>query len=356
MVMIRPVKLTDLDELVAMTALTGHGLTTLPQDTELLRKRILRSQRSFATMGEEPAGELYLFVMEDVESGRAIGTSGICSKVGGFEPFYAYRIETSLHESSVLGVHKQVRTLHLVSEHNGPTEIGTLFLRPEYRKEGNGRLLSLSRFLFMAEHSDCFDARVIAEMRGVIDDQGRSPFWDALGRHFFDIDLPTADYLSMVNKRFIADLMPKHPIYIPLLPSEAQAVIGQVHEQTRPALRLLQEEGFTLNGMVDIFEAGPEVVCPLAQIRTASSSRKAPIGTISEDELAIEPSMIATTSPEFRACRGSVEVLASGALRISSTCARLLGASVGDIVRFAPFRPLAAEVKEATPWSAAAAI
>lgn len=356
MVMIRPVRPTDLDELVAMTALTGHGLTTLPMDRELLRKRIARSQRSFESMGELPAGELYLFVMEDTESGRMVGTSGICSKVGGFEPFYAYRIETAVHESEGLGVYKQIRVLHLVSEHNGPTEIGSLFLRPEFRKEGNGRLLSLSRFLFMAEHCQCFDSMVIAEMRGVIDDQGRSPFWDALGAHFFDLDLPTADYLSMVNKRFIADLMPKHPIYIPLLPPEAQAVIGKVHEQTRPALRLLQDEGFAANGMVDIFEAGPVVTCPLAQIRTISSSRKAAIEAVSAEEPAAESALIATTAGEFRACKGSVEQLPSGAVRISGACAHLLGASVGDVVRFASFRPRVTEVKEAVPWSAAAAI
>lgn len=356
MVMIRPVRLTDLDELVAMAALTGHGLTTLPMDRELLRRRITLSLRSFANMGELPAGEVYLFVMEDVDTGRVIGTSGVCSKVGGFEPFYSYRIETALHESPGLGVHKQIRVLHLVSEHNGPTEIGSLFLRPEYRKGGNGRLLSLSRFLFMAEHSQCFDFTVIAEMRGVIDEQGHSPFWDALGRHFFEIDLPTADYLSMVNKRFIADLMPKHPIYIPLLPPEAQAVIGQVHEQTRPALQLLLDEGFATNGMVDIFEAGPVVTCPLAQIRTVSTSRKAAIEHIRDDEPTAEPSLVANTHGEFRACKGSVEGLSSGAVCISSACARVLGVNVGDTIRFASFRPRSTEMKEVAPWSVAAAI
>lgn len=356
MVVIRPVRLTDLDELVEMAALTGHGLTTLPMDRELLRRRIVTSLRSFMNMGELPAGEVYLFVMEDVETGRAIGTSGICSKVGGFEPFYSYRIETALHESPGLGVHKQIRVLHLVSEHNGPTEIGSLFLRPEYRKEGNGRLVSLSRFLFMAEHVECFDSTVIAEMRGVIDEQGHSPFWDALGRHFFEIDLPTADYLSMVNKRFIADLMPKHPIYIPLLPPEAQAVIGQVHEQTRPALQLLLDEGFTTNGMVDIFEAGPVVTCPLTQIRTVSASRKAAIEDIRDEAPTGELSLIANTAGEFRACKGAVEVLPSGALCIGGACARALGVNVGDIIRVAVFHPRVAGTKETASWSVAAAI
>jgi len=79
------------------------------------------------------------------------------------------------------------------------------------------------------------------------------------GRHFFEVDFPTADALSFQNKKFIADLMPKHPIYIPLLPPEAQAVIGNVNDASRTALSILEREGFEFNGMVDIFEAGPVV-------------------------------------------------------------------------------------------------
>ena len=61
-------------------------------------------------------------------------------------------IETSTIHSYLLKVHKEAKTLHLVQEHNGPCEIGSLFLHPDYRKGGNGWLLSLVRFLFMAEH------------------------------------------------------------------------------------------------------------------------------------------------------------------------------------------------------------
>src|SRR5829696_8723289 len=241
MYVIRPITLDDLPALLELTRLTGFGLTTLPHDEKLLRRRIKESLRGFEKMTDDdpPIGETYLFVLEHTPTGEICGTSGVISKVGGFEPFYAYRIETELHQSAVLHVRKEIKTLHLVQMHSGPCEIGSLFLSPQHRAPGNGRLLSLSRFLFMANHPGYFDPMVIAEMRGVVDATGHSPFWEAVGRHFFDIDYPKADHLSMVNKRFIADLMPKHPIYIPLLPPEAQAVIGHVHEQTRPALRLL---------------------------------------------------------------------------------------------------------------------
>ncbi len=263
MVVIRPIRLDDLEAVEALTAFTGFGLTTLPRDAKLLRRRIRDSLRGFENISDQdaPGGETYLFVLEDSQTPDVAGTCGIVSKVGGFEPFYAYRVETSVLESRQLDVRKEIQTLHLVEQHDGPCEVGSLFLAPKFRKEGNGRLLSLSRFLFMAEHLEYFDPIVIAEMRGMVDDQGRSAFWDALGHHFFDIDFPKADYLSMVNKKFIADLMPKHPIYIPLLPAEAQEVIGRVHPDTEPALKMLEDEGFRRCGMVDIFEAGPVVRC-----------------------------------------------------------------------------------------------
>src|SRR5207247_1376439 len=156
-------------------------------------------------------GESYLLVMEDHDTRAVVGACGIVSKVGGFEPFYAYKIERVLFESSVINVRKEVPILRLHEEHDGPCEIGSLFLHPDYRKGGNGRLLQLVRFLFIAEHPDAFEQTIVSEIRGVCDDNGQSPFWNVLGKHFFDIDFPQADYLSVVNKKFIADLMPDHP-------------------------------------------------------------------------------------------------------------------------------------------------
>ncbi|MEX0775493.1 MAG: arginine N-succinyltransferase [Phycisphaeraceae bacterium] len=340
MLIIRPVNLDDLDHLLELTTLTGFGLTTLPHDRELLRKRIRASQRGFEKMADEenPSGEAYLFVMEDLRTGAVVGCCGVVSKVGGFEPFYAYQIESTTIESQMLKVRKEVRTLHLVAEHNGPCEIGSLFLHPDYRKGGNGRLLSLARFLFMAEHRRYFDPVVIAEMRGVLDDQaGRSPFWDALGKHFFEIDFPKADYLSMLNKRFIADLMPKHPIYVTLLPPEAQAVIAQVHEQTKPALHVLESEGFAFHNMVDIFEAGPVVSSPLDDIRSVRDSVRAKVADISDEPIAAEPRLIATTRREMRICKAPLEPLESGGdagVKLDHATALALGVKVGDPVRY----------------------
>src|SRR5881394_1181145 len=147
MLVIRPISLEDLAALYEMANRAGYGLTSLPRDRELLQNRIVESQESFARIGQKPRGEHYLFVLEDLTTGKAVGTCGIVAKVGGFEPFYAYKVETAIVESDVLNVRKEMKCLKLVTDHNGPCEIGTLFLAPEYRKDNNGRLLSLVRFL-----------------------------------------------------------------------------------------------------------------------------------------------------------------------------------------------------------------
>ncbi|MFA9477242.1 arginine N-succinyltransferase [Phycisphaerales bacterium AB-hyl4] len=336
MLLIRPVILEDVDDLVTLAHHTGFGLTTLPRDRAMLERRVRDSLRGFEKLeSDPPRGESYLFVMEDLSTHKIVGTSGMVSKVGGFEPFYAYRIETSVHESQTLGVRKEIPTLHLLLDHDGPCEIGSLFLHPDHRRHGNGRALSLVRFLFMADHASLFDPVVIAEMRGVIDRAGGSAFWDAVGKHFFDLDFPKADYLSIVNKQFIGDLMPKHPIYIPLLPPEAQAVIGQVHDETRPAKRILELEGFQFSGMVDIFEAGPVLRCERDAIRTVRDSQLTQVRDITDDAVEGPMHLISNTRRAFRACHTAYATNGQG-LVLRREIAEALEVEPGDSVRHLP--------------------
>lgn len=344
MYLIRPISLDDLPALLELAQQTGFGLTTLPCDEKLLRRRIKDSLRGFEELsdGDAPMGETYLFVLEKAPTGTVCGTCGIVSKVGGFEPFYAYRIETSVHASQILNIRKEIQTLHLVEQHSGPCEIGSLFLSPAHRKPGVGRLLSLSRFLFMADHLSFFDPVVIAEMRGVSDATGHSPFWEALGRHFFEVDFPKADYLSMVNKRFIADLMPKHPIYIPLLPKDAQAVIGEVHEHSRPALRILQDEGFARSGMVDIFEAGPIVQCNLEDIRTVRESQRAVVDGVAAAPADAKTFLVSNGRADFRATLAPLVLDEAGRVRMTGETAEALRVKAGESIRYISSRPATA--------------
>jgi arginine N-succinyltransferase len=339
MILVRPVSISDLDQLLDLAAQAGVGLTTLPNDRDLLKKRILKSQRSIENIPDRPGGESFMFVMQDADTKKVVGASGVVSKVGGFEPFYAYRIEHQPLDSDFLKVHRQISVLHLVREHDGPAEVGSLFLSPDYRKKDYGRFLQLVRFLFIAEYPQAFEPEVVSELRGVIDPDGHSAFWDAVGRHFFGIDFPRADYLSVVNKKFIADLMPRHPIYVPLLPPEAQRVIGKIHESSKPALKNLEAEGFAFNNLVDIFDAGACVSCRRDDIRTVRHSRSAIVEKIVDGPIDSPTCMIGSFTPNFRATIGGINILETDGIAIESNVATVLDATVGTTLRYASLRP-----------------
>jgi arginine N-succinyltransferase len=333
MVIVRPVIAADLEPLLELAHLAGAGLTTLPTDREILSRRIANSQRAFAAISDRPQGESYLLVMEDTDTRRVIGACGIVSKVGGYEPFYSYRIERERFESDAIGVRHEVPVLRLHLEHDGPCEIGSLFLHPDYRRGGNGRLLQLVRFLFIAEHPSAFESTVVSEIRGVSDADGNSPFWDAVGRHFFGIDFRRADYLSVVNKKFIAELMPRHPIYIPILPKSAQDVIGLPHEHSRQAVKNLQAEGFAYSEKVDIFDAGPVLTCRREDVRSVRDSARSTVVELADQEPAGEVQMIGTTGRDFRACKAALEKREGGGVRLARHVADALRINVGDSVR-----------------------
>jgi arginine N-succinyltransferase len=333
MVIIRPVTSGDVDALVGLAEQAGVGLTNLPKDKALVAKRVAQSLASFAHIPEHPGGETYLVVMEETESRRVIGTSGLVSKVGGFLPFYEYRIETQVFESKIIGVKKEISLLHLYETHDGPGEVGSLFLLPEFRNSGNGRFLQLCRFMFIANFPQAFETTIISEFRGVQDENRRSPFWDAVGQHFFGIDFAEADRLSVVNKRFIAELMPRHPLYIPLLRPEAQAVIGKPHPESARAVTNLEAQGFEFANMVDIFDAGPVYSCERDEIATVKNSRVAKVAEIVQGAIESPVCMISSTTADFRATRAAVVQTEHG-LRLNAETARGLGVTVGDAVRF----------------------
>ncbi len=337
---VRPVRAEDFEQLFHLIGQAEYGLTTLQVSRDLLEERIRSSLRSFAERKtNKPGGEPYVFVLEDLSDGAIMGTSAIYSKVGGYEPFYSYEIKKSVHESKQLGIRKEIDVLHLKKEHNGPTEIGSLFLAPEQWGAGRGRLLSMSRFLFMAEFPQRFDRNTIAEMRGIVNADGHSPVWDAIGAHFFQVEFPKAETLTNESKSIIADLMPEHPIYIPLLPYEAQQAIGKVHQHTEPALAMLLKEGFQYSGMVDIFDGGATVICATAAIRTVRESQAGVVHQI-VPHLAASEQLVSNGLLDFRVCLGRIHWDGGNATLDEVTALRLEVKS-GDRVRSSRIKPYA---------------
>lgn len=333
MLVIRPVRSQDHTELLALARLAGIGMTSLPPDSHVLEQKIQRAVASFQGKPEYEKGESFLFVLEDDETGKAIGTTGIVAHVGLRRPFYSYKLSTIVQASRDVNIYSLQKVLHMVNDYTGATEIGSLFLVPEYRKDGIGRFLSRSRYLMIAQFPEIFDSRVISEIRGVQNEQGESPFYRNLAEHFFQMDFKQADFIHATQGgQFIADLMPKYPIYVNLLSAEAQAVIGEPLAASKPAKKLLEKEGFTHQGYVDVFDAGPTMQVDTENIVTVATSTLKRISDV-QKQVDGEPWMIANTVfSDFRMVHAPVTIYGQEVV-LGEDTARALRVQTGDMVR-----------------------
>lgn len=337
MMLFRCARNSDSEAIYRLTKNCGVGITTLPQNKNVLTQRIRWSSESYKKNVVTPDNEYYLFVLEDPNTKELIGTSAIEARIGYHAPFYSYKISQHTRICHQLKIRTDYDVLNLVNDNQGASEVCTLFLNPTHRKKNNGLLLSKARFLFMA-HAPCrFASTVLAELRGVCDEQGQSPFWQHVGLHFFHMPFAQADKLTLLTaKQFIADLMPKDPIYIPLLPQEAQSVIGKPHPSALPAMNILLKEGFRYNKYVDIFDAGPTIECPLSDIKTISYNRVMVVKNIC-DEVISENYLLANNQIDFRATLSTALInTEENTCIISKATAHLLKIQAGDELRLSP--------------------
>ncbi|MDH1007101.1 arginine N-succinyltransferase [Pseudomonas nicosulfuronedens] len=331
---VRPVTSADLPALFDLARSTGTGLTTLPANEQRLQHRVNWAEKAFRGEAERADAD-YLFVLENDE-GKVVGISAVAGAVGLREPWYNYRVGLTVSASQELGIHREIPTLFLANDLTGQSELCSLFLHADHRAGLNGRLLSKARFLFIAEFRELFGDKVIAEMRGMSDTAGRSPFWESLGRHFFKMEFSQADYLTGVgNKAFIAELMPKFPLYTCFLSEDARDVIGRVHTDTEPALAMLKAEGFSYQGYVDIFDAGPAIEAPTEKIRAIADSQNLvlAIGTPGDDA---EPYLIHNRKREECRITAARARVAAGSLVVDAQTAKRLRLSAGASVRAVP--------------------
>lgn len=325
---IRAARDEDLQPLYEMAKLTGGGFTNLPADRTALAVKMARSHEAYARTDDTLTDELFILVLENVATGEVRGTCQIFTQVGQRYPFYSYRIGTLTQHSAELGRTFRADMLSLTTDLEGCSEVGGLFLHPGERAGGLGMLLARSRYLFIAKHRARFADRILAELRGIIDEAGGSPFWDGLAGRFFGMNFQDADQFNAVRgHQFIADLFPKHPIYIAMLSEHARAAIGLPHPSGRAAMRMLENEGFAFENYVDIFDGGPTMTAKTDNVRTIREARMATIAAVDDD--GGEAALVATGRlADFRCAYGTVRECGDG-IAINPSCAANLGIGEG---------------------------
>lgn len=329
---LRAARAADLEALYEMAKLTGGGFTNLPPDRAALNAKLERAEAAFVSDSETLTDELFVLVLEDAHTGAVRGTCQLMTKVGQRWPFYSYRLNTLTQYSQELDRTVRAEMLSLVTDLEGSSEVGGLFLHPNERAGGLGLLLARSRYMFVAMHRRRFADRILAELRGIIDERGGSPFWDGVAGRFFGMSFQDADYFNAINgNQFIADLMPKHPVYVAMLSEDARSVIGVPHPTGRAAMRMLEDEGFRADGYVDIFDGGPTMVAHTDMVTSVRGSTSATVTSMSVSEG--ERAIVATGRlGTFRACFGVRVMDGDGGIAIDSASADLLDVCEGDRV------------------------
>lgn len=327
----RPATEGDLDSIYEMAKLTGGGFTNLPPERDSLAAKLAKSEKALSDERDSQGDDLFVMVLENAATGQIRGTCQIFGQVGTEWPFYSYSISTLTQTSKALGKTFRAEMLNLVSDFDGCSEVGGLFLHPGERAGGLGLLLARSRYLFIKLHRARFGRCLLAELRGVIDEAGSSPFWDAVAGRFFGMTFQEADEFNAAHgNQFIADLMPKTPIYTAMLPESARAVIGVPHPSGRAAMKMLEREGFRFDGYIDIFDGGPTVSAEVDQVRTIAESREYRVAEIADDIDEERMLLAAGHLKAFAACYGDVGVHDDGTAMLGSEAAKLLNLSVGD--------------------------
>jgi arginine N-succinyltransferase len=332
---VRPVRHEDVTQLTDLAK--QFTLLNLPGDKKVITKKIERSLQAFEGKLSKPESE-YLFVLEDTEEQLVVGSSLIMAKHGTEEiPHNFFKILKRNHYSDDLGIGFIHQVLRFQLDTDGPTEIGGLLIDKIYRRrpEKLGKQISLSRFLYMALNLERFEDRVLCELTPPLTDEGRSEFWESLGRRFTGLPYQEADLLSQSHKEFISSLFPEDDIYLCLLDAKARSVLGRVGEFTKPAQHLLENIGFEYLDEVDPFDGGPHYGCDTADILPIKMSRRVRIAEF-KDASYKEQGLMGTTQDDFKATVVNYDLRGSE-VAIPSKARSLLGVSLDEEVILSPF-------------------
>lgn len=332
MMVMRPIRREDQYAFGEFSFQLAMGMTNLPKDESGLKEKITLSESSFQKEFTQPGNELYFFVMEDLTNGKIAATSAILAEASSTRAHY-YRVKTIKTQAKHPLVKPYMNVLEVVRENEKASEVCSLYLHPNYRHLGLGRLISLSRFLFIAQERPRFESLMMAEMRGYIDENYNSPFWDAVGRHFCNLSYPEFLHQSENNKSLVQEILPEFPIYIDLLPRAAQEAINKIHPHTGPALEMLMEQGFSYEEEVDVCDGGPVVMVKTDEIRSVKKNEWMKAVISDHGAEGDKAHIISNNRLDFRACYGSVLVDKHHGL-IRKEVAEALEVKEGDYIRF----------------------
>lgn len=337
MLFVRPGRLADLDALEHMARTAQPVLHSLPHDRRALEARVALSEDSFRAEVDFPGEEFYLFVLEDSETGKLLGTASIVAAAGYSEPFYAFRNDALIHASRELHVNRKIHALTMSHELTGKSRLAGFYIDPSLRGNAAAHLMSRSRMMYIAANRKRFTSEVFSLLLGVTDDDGVSPFWEAVGRKFFGRNFADIEIESGGRSRtFIAEVMPSYPVYVPLLPESAQRVLGEPDEKALLAYEIHLEEGFETDRFVDIFDAGPVLTAQIDRSACVTRNETRPVLEAVATEQGATYLIASNRAGDFRCVLADLPAERKAGAPLPQAVRGALGVQPGDAVRCVP--------------------
>ncbi len=330
---------SDEEELLG---LAGHlNSVNLPNERSHVQRLLDHSERSFSAELKDPRKRKYVFLLRDLDTGHALGTSMIVAQLGRRDaPYIYFDVITEEKYHSALDRHFQHTVLHLNFSYQGPTELGGLVVLPEHRGASDryGLLISYVRFLYIALHRELFQGELLAELLPPLEPDGTSHLWEALGRRFTGMSYREADLLSSSDKSFIRDLFPSGGIYASLLSPEAQGVIGKVGAQTKGVEKMLRRVGFRYAERIDPFDGGPHFLAVADEVTLLQKARAVRIGRAAGTRPAARALLARdlAQAPYFRAVPCDVQTLDGAYVAVTSEVQAHLGLAENDAAYVLP--------------------
>ncbi len=333
MQVVRLVKTSDIKQLTQLIDKAGHGMTTMPKNKKELQERINWSISSASKKRANPNKDTYLFVLENNK--KIIGISAIYTSISKDKPSVFFKIGKIKLSSKTYNFKKEAEILKLHLIHKPYSELGTIFIDPSSRGRGRGSLLSFARLQLIASHQSRFDKKILVEIRGWKDKNGKSYFWESFSKAFFNLDFFSIDRLSYIDNHFITESVPKFPFMVELLSRRVQKVLGKPHPNAMPALSMLSKQGFKTNGLVDVLDGGPCMEVKAKSIPIVKSSKKVKVEVKRSVNFSCYGFIVNFSLENFRVVRENYNLIGN-TIEISQKTAKALEISSGDMVRINP--------------------
>lgn len=215
-----------------------------------------------------------LWICLENDEGRLLAGLHVQPQGGRCRPRLLFHLGRVVHAAPEFGLHQVQTTLQLSHDGSGEAEFSGLYLAPELQGSPEGdelldRLLHEAWTQLLERNPESGGAqRVLVELPGWRDAQGRSPVWDGLVRPFLPAAL--ADAESSLRERFgpalathLGAMLPRQLIHASFLPPEAQQALGRCDSAYEFWRRALGRAGFSDWQHCRVDDGGPVLTRPL---------------------------------------------------------------------------------------------